>query len=46
MNDAIKTSRGTTKQDELFDYVDTPSYLKAKIKNYDGYDKNDLDLSK
>ena len=28
----VKISRGITKQDELFDYVDTPSYLKAKIK--------------
>ena len=46
MNDIIKISRGTTKQDELIDYVGAPSYLKAKIKNYDGYDKNDFDLSR
>ena len=40
MNDVIKISRGTTKQDELFDYVGAPSYLKASKKskekgNYD-----------
>ena len=46
MNDVIKISRGTTKQDELFDHVGAPSYLKSKIKNYDGYDKNDFDLSR
>lgn len=33
MNDVIKISRGTTKQDELFDYVGAPSYLKTRIKN-------------
>lgn len=40
MNDVIKISRGTTKQDELFDYVGAPSYLKARIKNYDDDEKN------
>ena len=32
MNDVIKISRGTTKQDELFDYVGAPSYLKTSKK--------------
>lgn len=40
MNDVIKISRGTTKQDELFDYVGAPSYLKARIKDYDDDEKN------
>ena len=40
MNDVIKISRGTTKQDELFDYVGAPSYLKTRIKNYDDDEKN------
>ena len=33
MNDVIKISRGTTKQDELFDYVGVPDYLKASKKS-------------
>lgn len=28
MNDVIKISRGTTKQDELFEYADIPDYMK------------------
>ena len=40
MNDVIKISRGTTKQDELFDYVDAPDYLKTRVKDYDDYDKD------
>ena len=40
MNDVVRISRGTTKQDELFDYVDAPDYLKSKIKDYDGYEKD------
>ena len=40
MNDLIKVSRGTTKQDELFDYVDAPDYLKTRVKDYDDYDKD------
>lgn len=39
MNDVIKISRGTIKQDELFDYAQAPSYLKAGIKNYDDDEK-------
>lgn len=40
MNDVVRISRGTTKQDELFEYVEAPSYLKARIKNYDDDEKN------
>ena len=50
MNDVIKISRGTTKQDELFDYVEAPNYLKTKVNDIDelenDYDKSDdFDLS-
>ena len=34
-------TKGTTKQDELFDYVDAPDYLKTRVKDYDDYDKSD-----
>lgn len=47
MNDVIKISRETTKQDELFDYVDAPNYLKTRVKDCDNYDKSDeFDLSR
>ena len=46
MNDVVGISRGTTKQDELFDYVDAPDYYKERIRNYeDEYDKDDFELS-
>ena len=35
MNDVIGISRGTTKQDELFDYVDAPDYYKERVRTYD-----------
>ena len=48
MNDVVGISRGTTKQDELFDYVDAPSYLKERVRDYDDYeyekDKDDFEL--
>lgn len=51
MNDVIKISRGTTKQDELFDYVEAPDYLKARVKDIDELEKDcdksdDFDLSR
>ena len=51
MNDVIKISRGTTKQDELFDYVEAPDYLKTRVMDIDelekDYDKSDdFDLSR
>ena len=40
MNDVVSISRGTTKQDGLFEYVDAPNYLKSRVKNYDEYENN------
>ena len=47
MNDVIGISRGTTKQDELFDYLDAPDYYKERVRDYDEdeYDKDDFELS-
>ena len=46
MNDVVRISRGTTKQDELFDYVESPDYLKSRVKDYSEYrkDKDDNDM--
>jgi len=46
MNDVVRISRGTTKQDELFEYVEAPDYLKSRIKDYSEYkkDKDDNDM--
>lgn len=39
MNDVVKILGGTTKEDELFDYVEVPSYLRTSKKSYkDKYD--------
>ena len=51
MGDVVKISRGTTKQDELFDYVDAPDYLKERVRGVDEYEKDydksdDFDLSR
>ena len=48
MGDVIKVSKGTTKQDELFEYVDAPDYYKERVKDYDEYeyDKDDYDLGR
>lgn len=35
MNDVVGISRGTTKQEKLFEYVKAPDYLKSRVKNYD-----------
>ena len=45
MNDVVKISRGTTKEDELFDYVEAPSYLKTSKKSYKNKDKDDYEIS-
>lgn len=47
MNDVVRISRGTTKQDELFEYVEAPDYLKSRIKYYDKYakDKSNYEIS-
>mgnify|MGYP003309139261 CR=1 FL=1 len=46
MNDVVRISRGTTKQDELFEYVEAPDYLKSRIKDYEEHekDKNDFEM--
>ena len=44
MNDVIKISRGTTQQDELFDYVGAPSYLKTSKKSNEK-EKGNYDLT-
>ena len=48
MNDVVKISRATTKEDELFDYVEAPDYYKERVRDYDEeeYDKDDFDLSR
>ena len=46
MKDVVGISRGTAKQDELFEYVEAPDYLKERVKDYEEYDKNDFDLSR
>lgn len=47
ISDVVSISRGTTKQDELFEYVGAPDYLKSRIKDYDKYekDKSDYEIS-
>ena len=40
MIDVAGISRGTTKQDELFDYIDAPDYFKTRVKGIDDYDKD------
>ena len=44
MGDVVNISRGTTKQDELFDYVEAPDYYKQRVRDYDEYEKDDFDL--
>ena len=48
MGDVVRISKGTTKQEELFDYVDAPDYYKERVRDYDeyDYDKDDFDLSR
>ena len=48
MEDVVGISRGTTKEDELFDFVGAPSYLKTRKKSYDKdyeKDKDDFEIS-
>ena len=48
MKDVVAISRGTTKQDELFDYVYAPDYYKERVRDYDEYEKkhDDFDLGR
>ena len=42
-NDVYDISKGTTKEDELFDYVGVPSYLKIEKVSYDK-EKGDYEM--
>ena len=44
MNDVVKISIGTTKEDDLFVYVKAPNYLKT-IKKSNEEAKNDYEIS-
>ena len=46
MGDVVRISKGTTKQDELFDYVEAPDYYKERVRDYDEdeYDKDNFDM--
>lgn len=44
-NDVYDISKGTTKEDELFDYANVPNYLKTSKKNYNEKLKDYFDLS-
>lgn len=48
MKDVVIISKETTKQDELFEYVEAPDYYKERVKHYDEYDhdKNNFVLSR
>ena len=43
-NDVYDISKGTTKEDELFDYAEVPSYLKTSKKSYQEKDKDDFEI--
>lgn len=45
MNNVVRISRGTIKQDELFEYVNALNYWKEKVRDYgdDEYNKDDFD---
>ncbi len=45
-NDVYDISKGTTKEDELFDYADIPGYYKTRKKSYyQEKDKDDYEIS-
>lgn len=44
MIDVKDICKGTTKEDELFDYAGVPSYLKSSKKSYEK-DKDDYEIS-
>ncbi len=44
-NDIYEIAENTTKEDELFDYADIPSYLKTNNKNSNEKDKGDFEMS-
>lgn len=44
-NDVYDISKGTTKEDELFDYADVPNYLKSNKKSPNDIDKDDYEIN-
>ena len=46
MEDVVKISNGTSKEDELFNYIDAPSYLRTREKDYskDNSKSNNFDM--
>ena len=45
MDDVKDISKGTTKEDELFDYTGVPSYFKTSKKSYNDKEKDDFEMS-
>ncbi len=45
MYDVKDISKGTSKEDELFDYADVPSYLKSSKKSHNDKEKDDFEMS-
>ena len=43
--DVYDISKGTTKENELFDYAGVPSYLKTSKKIYNDKEKDDFEMS-
>ncbi len=46
MYDVKDISKDTTKEDELFDYADVPSYFKTSKKSHNEKDKDDFEISR
>ena len=44
-NDVYDISKGTTKEDELFDYAEIPSYMKSRKYSERAKDKDDFEIS-
>ena len=44
-NDVYDISKGTIKEDELFNYAEIPSYLKSNNESYEEKDKDDFEMS-
>lgn len=44
-NDVYDISKGTTKEDELFDYADVPDYLKSNKKSHKDIAKDDYEIN-
>ena len=44
-NDVYDISKGTSKEDELFDYAEIPSYMKSRKHTEKDTDKDDFEMS-